>query len=110
MPASPSTARRCSTKGQFGSPLYATPISGGEDDQVLPFGAIGGCFPARDGIYYYGMQSPKGYVPLEFYDFSTKSSRMLTKLDPTSWGLTVLPDEKTFLYVSADLMMIENFP
>jgi hypothetical protein len=72
-----------------------------------------------DGIYYIGHRSDEGYYPLEFFQFSSAASRLLTKIESNSavdtvGGLSVSPDRKTILFsrsvsAGADLMMIENF-
>jgi Tol biopolymer transport system component len=96
-------------------PLFAIPVSGGAERQVLPFVYNKSFAPVAEGIYYIGRRSDENYYPLEFFQFSTNRSRLLAKLGGyVSAGLSVSPDQKTILFgksVSNDahLMMIENF-
>jgi Tol biopolymer transport system component len=103
------------TKGGGGSePVFARLLAGGEERQVLPFVTARAFVPVAEGIYYIGSQSGE-YYPLEFFEFSSNRSRLLTKIDGhVGMGLSVSPDRKTILFtksVSNDshLMMIENF-
>jgi hypothetical protein len=71
--------------------------------------------PVNDGIYYIGRQSNDGRYPLQFFQFSNQTSRVLTNIDGRIYyGLSVSPDRTAFLFTKtvrsgADLMMIENF-
>ena len=55
------------------------------------------------------------YYPLELFQFSSNSSRLLAKIGGyVGMGLSVSPDQKTILFTKsvsndAHLMMIENF-
>jgi hypothetical protein len=95
--------------------VFAKPLSGGEERQVLPYIHYRAFAPVADGIYYIGQRSDEGYYPLEFFQFSSGKSRLLTKIEGyPSYGLSVSPDRKTILFSKsatsgADLMMIENF-
>jgi serine/threonine protein kinase/Tol biopolymer transport system component len=104
------------TKGRGNSePLFARLLSGGAERQVLPAVYLKSFFPVAEGIYYIGPRSGE-YYPLEFFQFSSNSSRLLAKIGGyVGEGLSVSPDRKTILFsksVSNDahLMMIENFP
>jgi Tol biopolymer transport system component len=105
------------TKGITASePLFARPLSGGAEHQLLPsiFGTTRAFFPVAEGIYYIGPWGGE-YYPLEFFQFSSNSSRLLAKIGRyVSLGLSVSPDRKTILFTKsvsngAHLMMIENF-
>jgi Tol biopolymer transport system component len=103
------------TKGGTASgPLFARLLSGGAERQVLPSIYSRSFFPVAEGIYYIGPWSGE-YYPLEFFQFSRNSSRLLAKIGGNVFlGLSVSPDQKTILFsrsVSNDahLMMIENF-
>jgi serine/threonine protein kinase len=103
------------TKGRGNSePLFARLLSGGAERQVLPAVYLKSFFPVAEGIYYIGPRSGE-YYPLEFFQFSSHSSRLLAKIGGyLCEGLSVSPDRKTILFsrsVSNDahLMMIENF-
>lgn len=100
------------TKANSG-PLFALPLSGGEEQEVLPYIHLRSFFPVADGIYYIGRRSNKGYYPLEFFRFSSRASRLLAKIEGAYIGLSVSPDQKTILFSKsfsggADLMMVEN--
>jgi len=103
----------------WSGPLFARRLSGGEEREVLPYIHLSSFLPVADGIYYIGHRSDEGYYPLEFFQFSSAASRLLTKIESNSavdtvGGLSVSPDRKTILFsrsvsAGADLMMIENF-
>lgn len=102
-----------------GGPLFARRLSGGEEREVLPYIDDNSFFPVADGIYYIGRRSDAGYYPLEFFQFSSGASRLVTKIEANAvvdavGGLSVSPDRKTILFykgvgTGAVLMMIENF-
>jgi Tol biopolymer transport system component/predicted Ser/Thr protein kinase len=100
-------------KGNVG-PLYAQPLSGGEERQVLPYVYYKAFFVTKDGIYYFGARTEDGLYPLEIYQFSTRASRLLGKIGGRIYqGLAVSPDGKSILVsrsadTGSDLMMIEN--
>ncbi|HUI53986.1 MAG TPA: hypothetical protein VLY04_03380, partial [Bryobacteraceae bacterium] len=109
------------TKGFFvgttsvaSGPLFARRLSGSEEREVLPYVHHGDYLPVADGIYYIG-RGEAGYFPLEFFQFSSAASRLLTKIEAHAVGaVTVSPDRKTILFskatsAGADLMIIENF-
>ena len=97
------------------SPLFAKPLSGGAERQLLDWVSQRAFFPVDDGIYYIGRRSDKGQYPLEFFRFSSQTSQVLTNLDGTiQLGLSVSPDRRTILFTKTvrsgdNLMMIENF-
>ncbi len=106
------------TKGEWGTPLFTRPVAGGQERVVVDYIGPGRDFPLfDDGFYYTGRPEggAGGFVPLHFYQFSTASSRLITRLEQTLWfGLTVSPDRKTIFYTrgvqsGGDLMLIENF-
>ena len=95
--------------------LMASPFVGGPERQVLPGVTYRAFVPVEDGIYYIGQRDAKGRFPIQFFQFSTERSRLLTNIDGDVFiGLSVSPDRKTILFSKsvtsgADLMMIENF-
>jgi hypothetical protein len=101
-------------KGNVG-PVYAQPLPGGEERQILPYVYYKAFFVSKDGIYYLGVRAEDGLYPLEIYQFSTRTSRLLGKISGRIYqGLTVSPDGKSILVsrtadTGSDLMMIENF-
>jgi Tol biopolymer transport system component len=98
------------------SPLFSKPLSGGAERQLLDWISQRAFVPVDDGIYYIGRRSGNnGQYPLEFFQFSSQTSRVLTNIDGAiSYGLSVSPDRTAILFsqtekLGADLMMIENF-
>jgi WD40 repeat protein len=97
------------------SPLFARPLSGGVERQLLA-GVLGRSFvPVDDGIYYIGGPSDKGQYALQFFQFSSQTRRVLTNIDGVVYpGLSVSPDRTAILFsktvkFGANLMMIDNF-
>jgi Tol biopolymer transport system component len=97
------------------SSLFARPLSGGAERQLLAWVEARAFVPVDDGIYYIGRRSDRGQYPLQFFQFSSQTSRVLTNIDGVIYtGLSVSPDRTTILFTKtpkfgADLMMIENF-
>jgi Tol biopolymer transport system component len=102
-------------KAAWSGPLFAKEISGGPEWQVLPYVNLFSFVPVEDGIYYIGQRGNDARYPLQFFQFSSNRSRLLTAIDgQVELGLAVSPDRKTILFsksstTGADLMMIENF-
>ncbi len=96
------------------SPLFAKPLSGGAERQLLDWVSQRAFLPVDDGVYYIGRRS-NGQYPLRFFRFSSRTSQILTNID--GWiglGLSVSPDRTAILFAKtvksgANLMMIENF-
>jgi Tol biopolymer transport system component len=98
----------------YSSPLFARPLSGGAERQLLDL--VWKAFaPVDDGIYYIGGRNDNGQYPLQFFQFSSQTSRVLTNIDgELNLGLSVSPDRTAILFTKAvrsgaNLMMIENF-
>ena len=97
------------------SPLFAKPLSGGPERQVLPWVGYRALAIVEDGIYYIGRRGDDRKNPLEFFQFSNNTSRVLTEIEGyTDYGLSVSPDRQTILFSKSvangsNLMMIENF-
>ena len=97
------------------SPLFARPLSGGAERQLLDWVSQRAFVPVDDGIYYIGRRSDNGQYPLQFFRFSSQTSQVLTNIDGTIYlGLSVSPDRTAILFTKtvksgANLMMIENF-
>ncbi len=100
---------------KFDRALYSRPLAGGPEQKVLDFVARNNFEVMEDGIYYIGSYDREGKAPLLFYDFSSRTSRPLVRLEGTiGRGFTVSPDRRLFLYAldinqGSDLVMIENF-
>jgi Tol biopolymer transport system component len=99
----------------YTGPLYAQPVAGGEEREVLSFVEYKAFCPAAKGIYYIGKRTAEGYCPLAFYDFASRASRTLAKIEGTIYqGVAVSPDGETVLFThsartGSSLMRIENF-
>jgi Tol biopolymer transport system component len=73
------------------SPLFARALSGGPERQILPFVSFRAFVPVEDGIYFIGQRDASRY-PLEFFQFSTGTTRVLTNIDGgVDLGLSVSP-------------------
>lgn len=97
------------------TPLFSRPTAGGPERKIIEHNGQARDFAVfEDGIYYSG-RLEAGKIPLLFYQFSTGTSRLITKVEPyVHIGLTVSPDRRTILYTrsiafGSDLMLIENF-
>ncbi len=97
------------------SPLFGSPLSGGAERQLLDWVSVRAFVPVEDGIYYIGRQSESGQFPLQFFQFSSRTSKVLTSIAGTiGAGLSVSADRTAILFTKsvrsdANLMMIENF-
>lgn len=83
------------------SALFAMPLSGGPERQVLDWVSWRAFVPAEDGIYFIGRLS-NGQYPLQFFRFSSQTSHVLTKIDGTIFpGLSVSSDRTTVLFAKS---------
>jgi Tol biopolymer transport system component len=96
------------TKLERVSQLWKVPAEGGEESQILDL--VSNSFAVtRGGLYFILRQG------LHYFDFSTGIAKpILTPPKPTTFGLTVSPDEHWLLYAQfdhagSDLMLVENF-
>ena len=103
------------TKSDSSPLLFAKPLTGGPEHQVPPLVYAGAFVPVEDGIYFISPPGEDKKFPLQFYQFSSNTTRLLTKLEGYLWiGLSVSPDRRTILFAKSltkgqSLMMIENF-
>jgi eukaryotic-like serine/threonine-protein kinase len=93
--------------------LFAKPLNGGSERKLVDDVYLGFAV-TQHGIYYFGPSS-EDKRPLQFYQFSSGTSRSLARIEGV-WRpeLTVSPDGHTFLFSASlirgcDLMLIENF-
>jgi eukaryotic-like serine/threonine-protein kinase len=95
--------------------LFARPLAGGPERQVLDEVSGRAFFVVEDGIYYI---APAGRIysySLSFLDFRTGKSRTLIGIEGRPFlGLGVSPDGSTVLFsirkpAQFDLMLVENF-
>jgi eukaryotic-like serine/threonine-protein kinase len=96
------------------SALYAKPLAGGAERQLVAHVASRAFLPFADGIYYFGREERQEKNALRFLRFSTGSSELILDLPSVQIGLAVSPDRSTFAFGvtnrgGSDLMMIENF-
>jgi Tol biopolymer transport system component len=101
--------------GSYGAePLYARPVGGGEERQVVERVTARGFDVFEDGIYYLAATG-RQTAEIRFHEFATGRSRTLDPIEgQLGLGLSVSPDRKTFLFTKfnsagIDLMLIENF-
>jgi Tol biopolymer transport system component len=106
-------------KGLNVAGLWKVPVDGGEEAPVLEFpkpGYWGYWAVVAKGIYF--VNTTARPHALEFFDFATRRTRQLAKLEhpapPFVAGLAVSPDERTVLYSqqdqrNSDIMLVENF-
>jgi len=103
------------TKNHVGTALFARSVDGGPERQVLDFVARNAFAVFTDGIYHIGRPGEDKQYPIQFYEFSTGASRLLTKVKgPFLQHLSVSPDRKTILFsmtatTGSDLMLLEDF-
>jgi len=96
-------------------PLFSMSLPGGPERQILNKIEERAFFPVQDGIYYMGPGQKAGTHLLQFYDFASGRSRVLSLIEGIlNMGLTVSPDRKTVLFtvikpVDRDLKLIEDF-
>jgi Tol biopolymer transport system component len=95
--------------------LHRIPSNGGESTQVLPSVEERNFVPTKRGIWYFTPNTKEG-SRLEYYDFSTQSSRTVLRTDgPVCVGMTLSPDGRRLLFTqtdrspSRDLMLVDNF-
>jgi hypothetical protein len=91
------------------------PATGGQSTQVLPGVEERNFVPLKRGIWYFTPNTKEG-SRLEYYDFSTQSSRTVFRTSrPVCAGMTLSPDGRRLLFTqidrspSRDLMLVDNF-
>jgi dipeptidyl aminopeptidase/acylaminoacyl peptidase len=107
------------TKGGYAGlgpyPLFARPIAGGPERQVLDAVMARSFVPVEDGIYHIGKAAADRTYPLQFFDFAAGRSRVITRIELIpSQSISVAPDRRTVLFSVSkpsndDLILIENF-
>jgi Tol biopolymer transport system component/DNA-binding winged helix-turn-helix (wHTH) protein len=96
--------------------LYAKPLPGGEEKQVVKEGVtLRGFAVFSDGVYYLHWRALNRYE-IRFQKFAGGQPEVVGGIEGSSLstGLAVSPDRKTFLFTKftdggSDLMLIENF-
>ena len=97
--------------------LHQVPFAGGEEHPLGIEVAARAFQVMRDGIYFIPPAAKNGSGrEIRFYDFATRQSWVIQSLGriSISFGLSVSPDGKTFLYSVSqsngiNLMLVENF-
>jgi Tol biopolymer transport system component len=96
--------------------IWRMPLSSGAETRVLdrpsgpewPNWAL-----SKNGIYF--IDDSESSASVEFFDFLTRKTTRISKLDkPTRWGLALAPDGRSLLYVDAEfeessIMLVKNF-
>jgi hypothetical protein len=96
------------------TPLRRIRISGGAEELILPEVSGRNFIPVQSGIWYLTPNTSEG-CRLEFFDFTTKSSRTVVRISrPAAPGLTLSPDRRRIVWSQvdregADLMLVEKF-
>jgi eukaryotic-like serine/threonine-protein kinase len=97
------------------SPLFARPLDGGPERQVLDHVVMRAFAVFADGIYYIGRPGADNQYPIQFHNFSTGANSLAARVErPLQQGLSVSPDRKIILFSKSatsgsDLMLVENF-
>jgi Tol biopolymer transport system component/predicted Ser/Thr protein kinase len=98
--------------------LFARPLAGGPERQVLKAVWQWDFYPVRDGIYYIVVADTQNQETFElrFLEFSAGQSTLVTTFQAlVGQGLTATGDGGTILYsgkppeLGADLMLVQNF-
>jgi len=104
------------TKGSVPFSLWKVPLRGSEETQVLGSLLNSEFFTVIDkGVYFLYRQHPGVDLSIEFFDFSTKETKTVIKLDPLWYNyFDISADGGRILYVQrddlrSDLMLVENF-
>jgi Tol biopolymer transport system component len=106
--------------GKYGKHgLWSTPISGGEERQVLDSITGANWTVTSKGIYYIDFAvAPDQPKLVKFYSFKTRNTNQVGTVEatvsPDYSGISVSPDGRWLLYsyianVSSDLMMLDHF-
>jgi hypothetical protein len=97
------------------SSLWKVPVGGGEETEVLA-SVAGRSFAVVDkGIYFISLPSSSSDHLIQFLNLANgKINRVAATGKSPPYGLTVSPDEQSFLYSEfdssgSDLMLVENF-
>ena len=91
------------------------PLSGGEENQVLPSVVTGNFSLVNDGIYFIPEPGPGVELSIQFLSFATAKVKTIAPISSFSyWGLSVSPDGRSLLFsqydqAGSDLMLVENF-
>jgi len=109
------------------SAIWKAPAEGGEETQVVgdlsysvnfAVGARGIYFVAKGeprGAHTVAERRPSAAVSIDFFDFVTRKTTRLLRLEKTWWyGIALSRDERWLLYsvvdhAGSDLMLVENF-
>ncbi len=95
--------------------LWKVPVQGGEEELVLKQVDLFHYCVGRDGIYFVVPPEAGGKRTIQFLDFSSGVTQIVTELEkPLHSGISVSPDGRYLLYTqveehSSDLMLVENF-
>jgi Tol biopolymer transport system component len=103
------------TKSYSSSAFWKMPLSGGEENQVVPSVAPRAFSVVKDGIYFMPESAVDRKFPIQFLSFSSATVKTVASMSaPPSEGLSVSPDGRFLLFTQqdeagSDLMLVENF-
>jgi Tol biopolymer transport system component/DNA-binding winged helix-turn-helix (wHTH) protein len=103
------------TKSDSGSEgLYSVSLAGGKEKQLLADQVVRRSFDVVPRGVYYMAPRDESLCEIRFHELATGHSQMVGEIErPVAFGLSVSPDQKTFLFsrpvTGADLMLIESF-
>ncbi|MBZ5581159.1 MAG: hypothetical protein LAQ30_02950, partial [Acidobacteriia bacterium] len=102
-------------KGAFETSIWRVPAGGGEETRVVPSLGYWQNFSITDGGIYFVPESAGANIPIHFFDFEARVSRVVGAVDGLSaQGISASPDNRTLIFSrresnDRDLMLIE-FP
>jgi serine/threonine protein kinase len=102
--------------GTLSPPLRRMPVSGGDSIEVLPALVAGQKFAVTtSGVYYMTPNNAEG-TTIQFYDFASKSTRIVYRPSrPAYSGFALSPDGRRLLFSQIerspnhDLVLVESF-
>ena len=93
--------------------LFAQTVPGGEPKQLSPDPIVRASYHVAPSGIFYITPRDANWCDIKFYDFPTKITRVVAEIQrPVAFGLSVSPDQKTFLssrpITGSDLILIDH--
>lgn len=100
--------------GPGGAGIFAQSLAGGQEQRIIKDPIVRGAFDVNSQGIYYVTPHDEYLCDLRFYEFVSRRTTVVAAIErPFAFGLSVSPDQKTFLYsrpvTGSDLMLLENF-